>query len=73
MSYQSSVAADDNTEAPVSLSAERTRKFFRSLAEDAFLALVVTEDGEVRIFSKDIEEDHLARIREVLTQIQQEE
>ncbi len=58
-----------NDDAPISLDRERTRKFFRALAEESFLAIVVTEEGEVRIFSKDLETDHLDRIREVLTEI----
>lgn len=61
------------TETPISLSVERARKFLRLLADDPFIALVVTPPGEVRIFSKGIESDHLARIKEALEQIQQED
>lgn len=57
-------------EGAVSLDAERTRKFFRHLADDPFITLVVAEDGEVRVFAKDIEPDHLDRIKEVLRDLQ---
>ena len=56
----------------LSLDLERSRKFLRQLAEDPFIAVVVT-DGEVRVFSKGIEPDHLDRIKNVLTQITREE
>lgn len=56
----------------LSLDLERSRKFLRRLAEDPFIAIVVT-DGEVRVFSKDIEPDHLDRIKNVLTDITREE
>ena len=55
----------------VSLDAERTRKFFGHLAADPFITLVVAEDGEVRVFAKDIEPDHLDRIKEVLRDLQE--
>jgi hypothetical protein len=58
---------------PALLSVEKARRFLRQLEEDPFIALVVTDEGEVRIFSKGIEDDHLARIRDVLRTIQQEE
>ena len=64
--------AQDVKGKPVSLDVERARKFLYRLADDPFIALVVTDDGEVRIFSKDIEPEHLARIREVLSGIREE-
>ena len=57
---------------PVSLDLERSRKFLRKLAEDPFITIVVAEDGEVTIFSKGIEADHLERIKSALTEIQSE-
>lgn len=55
---------------PIQLDEERTRKFLKALAEDPFLAIVVTEEGRVRIFSStDLESDHIARIKEVLEEI----
>jgi hypothetical protein len=55
-----------------SLNKERTRRFLKLLAEDPFVAVVVT-DGEVRVFSKNIEPDHLARIKEALTDMSDDE
>lgn len=57
----------------VELDRERARKFFDAIANDPFLAVVVTEDGEIRVFGKDIGPDHLDRIKEVLRDIQGDE
>lgn len=61
--------AEDNV---LSLDLEKSRKFLNLLAEDPFVAVVVT-DGEVRVFSKDIEPDHLDRIKSVLSDLSREE
>lgn len=63
-------AEDDGA---VSLDRVRTRKFFERLAEDSFIALVVTDDGEVTVFSKDIDPDHLTRIRTFLIELREGE
>lgn len=55
------------------LDQERTKKFLNRLAQDPFIAIVVTEDDEVRIFGKGIEPEHIDRIREVLSEIQRED
>lgn len=55
----------------VSLDVERSRKFLNLLAEEPFVAVVVT-DGEVRVFSKGIEPDHLERIKQVLRDLNDE-
>ena len=61
---------DEEITEPISLDLERTRKFLNALAEDPFLAIVVTEEGQVKIFSsQDLEPDHVERIREVLVEI----
>lgn len=57
---------DEETNEVASLDRERARKFLKQLAEDPFVAVVVTETGEVQIFSKGIEPDHLDRIKSVL-------
>lgn len=62
----------NDSEVVVSLDRERGRKFLRTLAEESFIALVVSADGELQIFTKGIEEDHLARIRTVLREIIEE-
>lgn len=68
MSYHRNMAQEQNE--PVSLDRERTRKFLNALAEDPFLAIVVTEEGQVKIFSStDLEPDHIERIKEVLVEI----
>ncbi len=54
---------------PVSLDRERTRKFLNTIAEEPFLAIVVTGDDEVRIFAKDLEPEHIDRVREALIEI----
>lgn len=70
MSYHIGMAENGEV---ASLDLERSRKFLRTLAEDPFIAVVVAEDGEVRVFSKGIEPDHLARIKSVLTDLTREE
>lgn len=55
----------------VSLDVERARRFLSLLAEDPFIALVVAEDGEIQIFAKGIEPDHMDRIRTVLQEIRE--
>ena len=55
---------------PVSLDEERTRKFLQKLAEHPFLAIVVTDEGQVHIYSADdLEPEHISRIKEVLEEI----
>lgn len=56
----------------ISLDAERTKKFLRTLAEDPFLAVTVEADGEVTIYSCGLEPEHLERIKQALSDIQQE-
>jgi hypothetical protein len=65
------MATRDSEERPVSLSLTRTRRFFDQLASDPFVAIVVADDGEVQIFSKGIEPDHLERIKKVLTDLRE--
>lgn len=62
----------DESEDVISLDRERAQKFLRTLANESFLALVVSADGELQIFTKGIEADHLAQIRNVLRQIIEE-
>lgn len=65
--------SDHQTDSEViSLDRERGRKFLKKLAEESFIALVVSADGELQIFTKGIEDDHLARIRTVLREIIEE-
>lgn len=54
---------------PAVLDIAKSRKFLRKLADDSFIAIVVTEDGELQIFTKGIEQAHLDRIRNVLKEI----
>jgi hypothetical protein len=53
----------------VSLDKRRAEKFLRLLADEPFVCLVVT-DGELRLFSKDMPEEKLARLRTRLIEIQ---
>lgn len=62
---------DEPTKA-ISLDAKRTQKFLMQLVRDPFIAMVVTSEGEVVIYSKEISPDHLARIKELLQEIQEE-
>lgn len=62
----------DTSGDPVSLDVERSRRFLRRLAEDPFIAVVVTDEGKVSIFSKGIEDDHLDRIKTVLRELEGE-
>lgn len=66
-------ANDDEYEGEVvSLDVERARRFWNLLASDPFVAVVVT-DGEVRVFSKDIDADHLERIKQALSDLSNDE
>lgn len=65
------MATRDSDERPVSLGLKRTRKFFDQLASDPFMAVVVADDGEVQIFSKGIEPEHLDRIKKVLSDLEE--
>jgi hypothetical protein len=47
---------------------ERSRKFLRTLAKDPFLAVLVDDQGEVTIYSKGLEPEHLDRIKQVLSE-----
>lgn len=60
---------EETTHRPVSLDVRRATKFFRRLADEAFLAIVVDDEGELQIFTKGIEPEHIDRIREVLKEI----
>lgn len=53
----------------VELDLERSRKFLQHIVEDPFVAVVVTDEGEVRVFSKDMDPEHLARIKNVLSDL----
>lgn len=55
-----------------SLDLERSRKFLQHLVDDPFVTVVVTDEGEVRVFSKDIAPEHLERIKQVLTDLNSE-
>lgn len=63
------IPSTEVSQGPVSLDVRRTTKFFRRLADEAFLAIVVDDEGELRIFTKGIEPEHIDRIREVLKEI----
>lgn len=52
------------------LDAERTRRFFRKLADEPFLCIVITDTSQVQIFSKGLEQEHIDRIREVLKEVE---
>lgn len=74
LSYVADVDQDTNDlDDPVSLDAGRTRRFLKHLADEPFLAIVSDRDGQVVIYSKDIDSDHLARIKEALSEIQHEQ
>lgn len=60
---------EETAKGPVSLDVRRASKFFRRLADEAFLAIVVDDEGELCIFTKGIEPEHIDRIREVLKEI----
>ena len=62
----------DENEKVAKLSEKRASRFLSALADDPFLCIVVTREGEVQIYSKEISEDHLSRIKSVLTQIESE-
>jgi hypothetical protein len=66
------VKDNNDPEDVISLDRERGAKFLKKLAEEPFIALVVSSEGELQIFTKGIEEDHLARIRTVLREIIEE-
>jgi redox-sensitive bicupin YhaK (pirin superfamily) len=53
------------------LSVARAERFLRRLKSDPFLAIVVT-NGRVRIFAKDMDEEHLAIVRGALNEISEE-
>lgn len=58
---------------PTSLNNEKTRRFFKRLADDPFIAIVVDDEGELQIFTKGIDDEHLERIRTVLREIVDQE
>lgn len=55
----------------VSLDESRARKFLRKLADESHLTIFVSTDGEVSIWSKDIDTTTLDRIKEVLSEVQE--
>lgn len=61
---------DDNA---ISLDREENSLFLQALVDDPFIAVVVTDEGQVTIYSKDLEPDHLARIKNVLLDLQGED
>lgn len=60
---------NDSEAEVISLNRERGQKFLNVLAKEPFLALVVSADGELQIFTKGIEPDHLEQIRNFLREI----
>lgn len=60
----------EENEKIASLDRERASRFLTALAEDPFLCIVVAEDSKVSIYSKGLSEDHVSRIKEVLTDIE---
>lgn len=56
-------------EGPISLDVVRAGKFFRRLADDPFLAIVVDDEGEVSIFIKGLDSAHYDRIKGILRAI----
>lgn len=63
------MATNDSEEKPKSLDIARAKKFFQRLAKEPFVAVVVAEDGEVRVFSKDMNKEQYNRIKQVLGEI----
>ena len=62
-----SSSAPPETEAEVfNLDVARARKFLTDLAENPFACVVLSEDGSLKIVSKDMPEDELARFVEAL-------
>lgn len=61
--------APKNEEKPKALDVARARKFFERLAKDPFVAVIVAEDGEVRVYSKEMESEHYTRIKQVLGEL----
>lgn len=61
----------ENEREVFSLDSERSRKFLETIAAEPFLTVVVTSN-EVVIYGKDIESDHLDRIKNVLVQLTEE-
>lgn len=60
-------SADDNiVEFPVKDGKEEARRFLHGLRDNPFLAVVIGEDGNVCVYSKDLGPDELVRIREVV-------
>lgn len=55
------------------LSVEESARFLHTLADDPFIALVVTAEGEVQIYGKGLEPEHIERIKQVLTQVMSNE
>lgn len=60
----------DENEKVTNLSRERASRFLDALSRDPFVCVVVTRQGEVQIYSKEISEAELSRIKSVLEAIE---
>lgn len=60
----SAATSQDN---PVSLEGVRARRFLTDMKDHPFLAIVMYGD-EVRVFTKDIEPEHLEQMRDAFSQ-----
>lgn len=69
--YQGDVATKEEVSKPVELDLRRANKFLDHLAADPFVCIVVTDEGELHIFSKEMTPEQLERIKDRLTEIEE--
>lgn len=50
----------------VNFEQQKSRRFLRDLRDNSFVAVVVYDDGDVSVFSKDVGPEQMARIREAI-------
>lgn len=50
----------------VNFEQQKSRRFLRDLRDNPFVAIVVYDDGDVSVFSKDVGPEQMARIREAI-------
>lgn len=56
-----------------SLGQHKAEKFFELLGQHPFLAVILSEGGDLRIYTKNMTEDRMAKIREVLSDMEEDD
>jgi hypothetical protein len=62
------VKAKDSEAQTATLGEKEARKFLNTLAAEPFVCVVITDDGGIQIFSKDISAERLAQAKESLNE-----